>query len=157
MIGPKEARFWAKVDQSGGPEACWPWMAANLRGYGQIRVAGRTVQAHRLAWELTHGPIPPGHEVCHTVCDNPPCCNPRHMTTKPHKGNMEEMVVKGRQAKGERNASAKLTGPTVLEIRRVHAEEGLGCRRLASRFNVHEDTVSHVLAGRTWAWLKDVT
>ena len=42
-------RFWSKADRSGGPEACWPWMAArNEHGYGVMRIEGRNVRAHRV-------------------------------------------------------------------------------------------------------------
>jgi hypothetical protein len=65
-------RLWEKVDRSGGPLACWPWTGCRDRnGYGQIGVAGRMVKAHRIAWILTHGPIPPETpHVRHVVCRN---------------------------------------------------------------------------------------
>lgn len=80
---PLEKRFSSKVDRSGGPAACWPWKGAwrTEKGYGRIlkdRRKGRALRAHRVAWELAHGPIPLGLCVCH-ACDNPPCCNPAHL------------------------------------------------------------------------------
>jgi len=33
-------RFWSKVDQSAGPNACWPWTAyRNPGGYGEVNPA----------------------------------------------------------------------------------------------------------------------
>lgn len=58
---PSEVRFWSHVDTSGGIFACWPWTGIrNNTGYGLFD-PGRTrrVLAHRYAYELRHGPIPP--------------------------------------------------------------------------------------------------
>jgi hypothetical protein len=50
------ARFWSKVDRSGGPDACWPWTAGMFStGYGAFKVDGRTLKASRMAYELSHG------------------------------------------------------------------------------------------------------
>ena len=81
-----------KVMNSG----CQEWTGATARkGYGQIRVDHKTVQTHRLAWELANGPIPDGMLVCHT-CDNPPCCNVAHLWLGTNDENMADMVGKGR-------------------------------------------------------------
>ena len=92
-------RFWAKVDKNGptvearpdlGP--CWVWTGTPLlTGYGQFHVDGKTVRAHRFAYELLVGPIPaklePDH-LCHTydphcpggwTCPHRMCVNPAHL------------------------------------------------------------------------------
>lgn len=101
-------RFWKKVDRSGGDLACWPWIGSRQpNGYGKVRVqAIRTapLQAHRVAWELSHGEIPHGLWVLHR-CDNPPCCNPSHLFLGTPKDNTTDMVGKGRVALGDRNGS----------------------------------------------------
>lgn len=72
-------RFWSKVDMSGGPDACWPWTASRLaNGYGRF---GDT-EAHRVAYELVHGPIPAGLRLDHVKargCNRRDCVNPRHL------------------------------------------------------------------------------
>lgn len=106
LIGASvEERFWAKVDRSGGPDACWPWMAtltATRYGSFSIRASNRTksCRAHRFAYELVIGPIPRGRELdhlCHTAdldcaggssCLHRRCCNPAHLEPVTHLENM---------------------------------------------------------------------
>jgi hypothetical protein len=71
-----EIRFWEKVDDSGD---CWEWLAArNPNGYGAFRVDGQMRRAHRVAYELIVGPIPPGLRLDH-LCRNRGCVNPEHL------------------------------------------------------------------------------
>jgi hypothetical protein len=85
--------FWDKVaitDED--DDRCWEWQASkNEKGYGQFR--GHV--ASRLAYRLTHGPIPDGHYVCHH-CDNPGCCRPSHLFAGTPKDNWDDCVNKGR-------------------------------------------------------------
>jgi hypothetical protein len=108
---PFPESFWAKVDQSGGPDACWPFCGARNQlehvtasgvtfkgGHGRFRVADQVMVASRVAYELEKGPIPPGEKVLHS-CDNPPCCNPGHLTTGTQAQNIAEMWARGRRAR----------------------------------------------------------
>src|SRR6266542_5251028 len=100
------ARFWARVDRSGGPNACWPWTGGRIikgSGYGQFILHGKHTTAHRAAFELTYGAVLPGMQVCHT-CDNPPCCNPKHLWVGTPADNMTDRIRKGRGSKGGRQA-----------------------------------------------------
>lgn len=55
------ARFWAKVDKTSDPNGCWLWSASTKNGYGQFTISRALPAryAHRIAWELMHGEIPP--------------------------------------------------------------------------------------------------
>jgi|SRR5215831_3108519 len=84
------------VDRTGGPNACWPWLAGKSpRGYGKARVANRDWRAHRLAYEVWVETIPVGLLVLHS-CDNPSCCNPAHLRAGTHLDNQREKWSKGR-------------------------------------------------------------
>lgn len=74
------SRFWGRVDQSGGPEACWPFVGCiNEYGFGWQRFSGRNWIASRLAWALSSPrPAPQGISVLHS-CANRRCCNPAHL------------------------------------------------------------------------------
>lgn len=76
--------FWSKVDKRSDDE-CWPWNGPrnNPRsgapsGYGRIYIRRKINQAHRLSYELVHGPIPEGLVIDH-LCRNPCCVNPAHL------------------------------------------------------------------------------
>jgi len=75
-------------------------------GYVEIMRNLKRRDAHVWAWIDAHnGEIPAkGMEVCH-ACDNPPCINPDHLFLGTHQDNANDMVMKGRQASGDRNGS----------------------------------------------------
>lgn len=69
-------RFWRMVET--GPQ-CWNWRAStDGKGYGQFKVDGRGVQAHRFAYELMVEPIPEGLVLDH-LCLNKRCVKPSHL------------------------------------------------------------------------------
>ncbi len=146
-------RFWSKVERR-GPDECWPWRAAMTRaGYGMFSVApGKSAPAHRVAWNLTHGPIAEGAEIRHK-CDNRACCNPSHLLTGSHLQNMQDAVERGRIARGKRNASTRLTIAGVREIRRRGAL-GEGAKSISEDFPVARRTVHQILSRQTWAWVE---
>lgn len=109
------AVFWGRVQRSPG---CWVWTGGtNKKGYGDYaQLDGKRDRAHRVAYRIEHGPIPPGRCVCH-ACDNPPCCNPDHLFLGTLAANNADMKAKSRHAFGERNGGAKLVAQQVLNIR----------------------------------------
>ena len=97
-IEPLALRFWRNVAVRSTNE-CWLWVGAiRYDGYGVIGLGTRQdglARSHRLAWELTVGPIPKGLFVCHH-CDNPTCCNPNHLFIGTARDNHQDMRRKGR-------------------------------------------------------------
>lgn len=74
-----EQRFWEKVSD-GSYEDCWLWTAGrHAAGYGVFNVAnGQPRRAHRVAYELVIGEIPPGLQLDH-LCRVRACVNPWHL------------------------------------------------------------------------------
>lgn len=130
------------------PSGCMEWQAhRDRKGYGILRRDNTDLRAHRVAYEMAHGPIPEGAMVLHR-CDNPPCCNPDHLYAGSHGDNMVDRGAKGRQAKGEASGTAKLTVEDVKEIR---AARGIVSQyRLAAAFGVTQATISKIQLGRWW-------
>lgn len=144
--------LWERVDRSGGLDACWPFRGAKTKkGYGSIRVGKRTMHAHRLAFTLDQGREPDG-QVRHS-CDNPPCCNPRHLLEGSDADNKRDMVERGRRkgkCLGEENGRAKLTPEKAAEIRARHAS-GESINALSAAFGVAWPQVKKVVTGERWA------
>lgn len=141
--------FWAKVDRTAGPRGCWPWTASRDRdGYGWLGPKSIARKAHRAAYILAHGQIPPGMVVMH-ACDNPPCCNPAHLSVGTPGDNTRDAIAKGRALVGEINNSAKLTEAAVERIRHLHAR-GTTRLELAQRFGVCRRQINDIVTGRAW-------
>jgi hypothetical protein len=145
-------RFWNKVDRRGDND-CWLWTGAKWEsGYGRIRRGNKMARAHRVAWEITHGPIPVGKFVCHK-CDNRSCCNAiSHLFLGTQSENLHDMVLKGRSAhqRGEDHGNARLTWPEVRSARAVYATGKVSIRRIAEVLRVPRNTAGSFLRGETW-------
>ncbi len=96
---PLADRLWSRVDKRGDDE-CWEWQGGRVPcGYGSIglgKAAAGNGRTHRVAWEITNGPIPEGMSVCHR-CDNRLCCNPAHLFLGTNHDNVKDRDIKGRQ------------------------------------------------------------
>jgi hypothetical protein len=139
----------------GGPADCWEWQASRSpRGYGKVKIKGRELRAHRVAYEAAKGPIPTGLIVRHT-CDNPPCCNPAHLLVGTSADNSADMLERRRQLLGEQVDRAKLTAQDVVEIRARYAA-GERCASIARDFPVGWSAIKDVVRRATWAHVEDV-
>jgi len=145
--GPVEPRFWRRVNKT---PTCWLWTGAfYTTGYGVMRVAGRNVRAHRVSWELEHGPIPDGLQVLHR-CDVRACVRPDHLSLGTHADNVADRDNKGRQPRGELNGLAKLTQEQVRAMRAEYAAGGISQPALARRYGIAHGTLEAILHRRSW-------
>lgn len=145
-------RFWPKVRTAGFGD-CWEWQAARSEnGYGVMRPDGErtgpTVKAHRVAWEIAHGPIPDGACVLH-ACDNPGCVNVLHLFLGTQADNVADMHEKGRGNVGAVNGATRLTEDDVRDIRaRVAAGEPQSA--LCEEYGLTKGPMSAIVNRRTW-------
>jgi len=167
---PFAARFWEKVDKSGGPDACWLWTGdISTSGYGRFGIwdavanKGHMEYAHRVAYELTYGLIHNGFLICHH-CDVKLCCNPTHYFAGTTRDNMQDAARKGRTCSGERHRShtnpgtvlkgeqignSKLTSDEVREIRLASLNGVLGSV-LAAQFGISPSMITMIISRKRW-------
>lgn len=101
------ARFWSRVDTT---ESCWAYSGPsfNQRGYGAFNYRYKRYAAHRVAYQLLKGDIPPEYVVDH-LCRNVCCVNPQHLEAVT---NHENVVVRG------------VVSPTSINARKTHCSRG---------------------------------
>lgn len=143
---PWQHRFHSYVDKR-EPDECWNWTAAlDARGYGVFNNGSPTVRkAHRLAYELANSPIPKGRVICHH-CDNPACCNPKHLYAGTQADNGQDMAARSRGTVGEKNRHAKLTWEQVDQIRSARKT----AKETASEFGVTPDLINMIRRNAIW-------
>jgi len=141
-------RFWSKVNIK-GPDECWEWTGPlNAKGYGSFSFPGHTCRASRMAWILTYGNISKNICVLHK-CDNPACCNPAHLYLGTNQDNVDDKVRKGRQLKGEKVGTSKLTEKQVLKISELYGKQ-YTLNQLATLFSVTNTTIWRIIHNYSW-------
>ena len=151
----EQTRWFWSLFEGHGPEDCWPWpRSCAWRGYGQVMFNNRKFLTHRLAWMLANEQdIPMKMHIAHS-CDNPGCCNPRHLSLASAKENERQAWARGRKPRGEQNGLSKLNDAAVRFIRLLHAQ-GHSLRDLAKGFRVSHTTVVQVVERVTWKHVAD--
>jgi len=115
-------------------------------GYGRVNWQRREVYAHRLVAEWFIGPVSAESIVRHS-CDNPPCCNPAHLSIGTQHENIDDMHRRGRAAVGVRHGMAKLDEDDLARLRSLR-QAGLSQRQVASILGVSQGHVSDVEQGK---------
>lgn len=135
---------------------CRLWLGEAKRGYGKIGTiesgVTKTRLAHRVAWELVHGPIPKGMFVCHK-CDTPACCNADHLFLGTQTDNVADKVAKGRQSRGESHGLAQLTDETVKSILSRFRKQQATVNDLAAEYGLTRNYILKIIRGTRWKHL----
>ena len=132
-------RYWEAVDKRGEDE-CWNWTKAKVTdGYGTIAYeAGDLYASHRLAYIIEHGKVPQGLQVLHH-CDNPACCNPKHLYAGTRYDNVRDRMNRKR-------GSEKLTQEQVEEIKVDRRKQAV----VAKEYGISQSMVSRIKCGNRW-------
>lgn len=140
------SRFWSNVGKAGEDE-CWNWKLSTDRyGYGKVKIDYVFYIAHRVAYEIGNNGIDKGLSVLHK-CDNPICCNPRHLFQGTHLENMRDMAAKKR--KSTIYTPRKLDQTKADEIRTLFAT-GKSKHALSKEYQVSPQTIRAVIFRRFW-------
>lgn len=152
-----EARFYARIDRSAGPDACWRWTGPRDKdGYGKVvHYSVGDTRAHRVAFEFHLG-LPLGSLTADVIvrhsCDNPPCCNPAHLLSGGHRENTDDKIRRDRHTKGEDVNTAVLTEAEVMEARELW-RDGFSIKSLAAKFGLSKSAMHYAVKGKSWKHL----
>lgn len=142
-------RFWAKVVES---EGCWLWAGRDVAHHATIALddgTHRSIGAHVFSYILHYGPIPRGMVVRHK-CDHHACVRPDHLELGTRAENVNDAVMRGRVAYGERQGHAKLSESQVMEIREKYATGGFTQKELALAYGACRASICQIVNGKYW-------
>lgn len=153
---PIKYRLRDTIDTSGGPDACWPCSIksqTNKYGHKTIQYKGKMELVHRLIYRFKVEKIPKGICVLHS-CDNPPCCNPKHLFLGTRTDNAKDRDKKGRCKRGEDNPAAKVTEHKVRRIRKFYSSGHWTINELANIYGVSFFTIKAIVCNDSWKHVK---
>lgn len=131
-------RFWRKVNQLPGADACWEWTGGfGSHGYGYFYWDDKDGTAHRFAYTHAVGPITGNLCVLHR-CDNRKCVRPSHLFLGTRAENQADMAQKLRSGVAKR---------TPDEVRQIRAQYAAGAIQadLAAQYGVSQTGISWIL------------
>lgn len=121
---------------------CKLWDGPKFKdGYGRMGLK----LAHRVVFAAANGPIPKNLIVRHS-CDNKLCINLSHLSLGTQADNVNDKVLRNRQAKGTQANKSKLTNSDVLAIKSsLKSQVTLG-----QQFGVTQSMISRIKANKNW-------
>ena len=160
-----EERFWSHVAK-GPTNECWEWQGTRMaNNYGVFTFTRKhtNMLANRVAYYLYYKTFP-NKFVCHK-CDNPPCCNPKHLFLGMWADNNADCRSKLRHAHGTthgsqthpesrlievKNPLAKLTEEAIRKIRKLRLNKQ-HLKAIAQKFGVSETQICGICKRRYWS------
>jgi hypothetical protein len=117
--------------------------------YHKISRDGKQWLLHRWVFYIYNGYEP--SVVMHT-CDNTDCINPLHLIGGTREENEKDKLMKGRQAKGEKNGTTKLTEKQIIKIIKL-LNKRQSCVSISKKFKVCSSDISHIKNKKIWKYL----
>ena len=141
-----------EIDENG----CWIWKGGTykrddgLPSYGRFesKLFPDEYLAHRLSFLLFKQSISKDMFICH-MCDIENCVNPDHLFLGTHEINTLDMVLKNRQAKGEKNGSSKYDEETVLQARQLY-KDGMSPKFISLNLDIPQSTIKKFIYRYSW-------
>lgn len=141
-----ENRFLKYVNKT---DTCWLWIGyKNNKGYGMISIKNKPYLSHRLSYELFKGNIPDNLFIRHK-CDVRNCVNPEHLEYGTNQDNVNDMIERNRNPKGEEKPNAKLTNDDILNIRKLR-KEGKLYKEIGNQYNITRHEASRICNFKNW-------
>jgi len=138
------------LDQCVANGECLEWLGARLPdGYGRISNNGKQTTTHRTVFELVHGVRLTRADFVRHSCDNPPCCNPKHLLIGTCADNNADMLSRGRQVRGSSHGQAVLTEAMIPDIRAA-LDAGEAKLAIARRYGVSRYAIRRIAIGEGW-------
>lgn len=140
---------------------CWEFNGIlDKIGYGKCNISltknKKFYLFHRYVFYIYNGEFDAGLKICHK-CDNPRCCNPRHLFSGTQKDNSQDALNKGRLKfqtsplfyRGENNKTSKYKDNEVILIKYLH-KNGFRNSIISKIMKINKHFISKVISGKTW-------
>ena len=154
-------RFWSYVEIKSLQE-CWEWKGGRSQfGYGKFSFylksgKRKTVNASQFAYRF---PLykngkrvdANGLFILHK-CDNPPCCNPKHLYPGTFQDNADDAVYRKRMPIGENNGNARFTEYEIIRIREWYTN-GKSKYWIARQVHTSESHITRIVNYDVWKYI----
>jgi len=110
--------------------------------------------AHRISYYMHFGAFDYSLSVCHK-CDVPCCVNPDHLFLGTMSENILDMHRKGRNVRGSKCHTSKLSNEDVLNIVELK-KLGHKIVDLSNKYNVDRVSIGDILQGKFWSHLTGI-
>lgn len=148
MSWDDQYRFYLKVDKKTDDD-CWEWQACrNKYGYGTFGLQSKIYLSNRIAYYIAYGE--PGKQRVLHECNNPPCCNPKHLHVGTHQENMKKIFLEGRcERRGEFNPRANIYNEIATKVRKLHLQ-GIAQAEIARLIGIDKTAIWRIVNNQAY-------
>lgn len=135
----------------------WPF-SIDEGGYAQMSEGDETRRVHNLVLRKTIGEPPTPEQCCalhtsHDICGSRNCINPKHLRWGSIQENIDDRILDGTNANGEKSVNTHLNDAEVRGIRELAAEGVYTKAAIARAYNISRTTCRNIIDGKTWKHL----